>query len=187
MSWGNRVVALMFMATSWACTSNVGPLNPKPNVMVRPDIAPSRLVVDASVKDSFVISHPGAYLDVHVTGWRQSLQNGFGNAFPAGATSGRTLELLQANLSFAPAAASTWGVAAVVAMIRFKARLVDRTGTEVASLAGTAQARELLPTPTGPADEALARNAAEAIEALYEQLSERLIAPPPQGDARASQ
>jgi hypothetical protein len=140
--------------------------------MVAPEKAPVALVLSPAVQDDYVIPSTGSIRDVPVKSWRTTLTSGFQSAFPATGGSGRRLELLEASLSFAPAAVSMNGTAAVVAQIRFKARLFDATGTEVGSLAGTAQARE---ANTSATEGGMTTNAAKAVEAMYEGLAVELF------------
>jgi hypothetical protein len=100
------------------------------------------------------------------------LTAGYQSAFPGAGGPGRQLELLSAELSFGPAAVSQAGTVAVVAMIRFKARVVDASGNELASFAGTVQARE---ANTSTSEDGMTDNAAKAVEALYETLARELL------------
>ncbi len=109
----------------------VGPSSPRPNVMVGPEVVPADLVLDPAIPDNFVIPATASVNQVPVRSWRQTLNTGYHSAFPLPGSSGRQMQLLAAELSFAPAAVSMHGTAAVVASIRFKARLVDSSGAEV--------------------------------------------------------
>lgn len=179
------VLTLMLLATG--CVLNVGPASPHPNVMVHASEAPAALVLAPTIAESFVIPGTGSINQVNVTGWRTTLETGFHNAFPAESGSGRQLELLQAELGFSPRAVGRGGTAAVSANIRFKARLVSRSGEELGVLAGTAQAREAITRPSGMTD-----NASKAVEAMYEMLTEELAkttaseAKPPRSASRSA-
>jgi hypothetical protein len=151
----------------------VGPANPRPNVMMAAGSAPAELRLDESVRDEYVIPGNGSIGEVPVTGWRNTLTRGFRNAFTASEASGPKLQLINADLSFSPAAVSGAGTTvAVTATIRFRARLVDASGAELGALAGTVHAREATAsaTPQGMTD-----NAAKAVEALYEELAAKLV------------
>ena len=126
------------------------------------------LVLGADVKDEFIIPETGSVDEVTVRGWRGTLESGFRNAYPVAGASGRKLELLTAELSFAPAVLSLRGTLAVLAQIRFKARLLDKSGTELGALAGLVEAREVNTVSTVTS---LTDNAAKAVEALYEKLN----------------
>jgi hypothetical protein len=150
----------------------VGPSSPRPNVMVGPEAVPADLVLDPAIPDKFVIPGTASVNQVPVRSWRQTLNTGYHSAFPSPGSAGRRLQLLEAGLSFAPAAVSTYGTAAVIASIRFKARLVDSSGAEVARLAGTVEARE---ANVSPSERGMTDNAMKAVEALYEKLATELL------------
>jgi hypothetical protein len=154
--------------------SNLGvePASPRPNVLVAADKTPSALILAPGITDDFVIPPTGSVHQVPVHGWRQTLDAGFHSAFPAGG-SGRKLELMEAELAFSPAAVGMGGTRAVVATIRFKARLLDASGSELGVVAGTAAAKEADVSPTVPA---MTDNAAKAVESLYEGLTAELLA-----------
>jgi hypothetical protein len=150
----------------------VGPSSPRPNVMVAPEAVPAELVLDPAIPDNFLIPSTASVNQVPVRSWRQTLDTGYHSAFPSPGTSGRRLQLIEAGLSFAPAAVSMRGTAAVIASIRFKARLVDSSGAEVAKLAGTVEARE---ANVSPSEQGMTDNAMKAVEALYEKLAAELL------------
>ena len=150
----------------------VGPASPRPNVIVAPEKAPVSLVLAPTVPDDFVIPDSGSVNEVPVKSWRQTLTAGFQSAFPRGGV-GRRLEILQAELSFGPAAVGRGGTAAVIAQIRFKARLFDETGNEIGALAGTSHARE---ANVSASEAGMTDNATKAVESLYEVLATELIA-----------
>jgi hypothetical protein len=150
----------------------VGPSSPRPNVLIAAEAAPAELVLDAAISDNFVIPATASVNQVPVRSWRQTLGAGYHSAFPSAGSSGRRLELLEAELSFSPAAVSRDGTAAVIASIRFKSRLLDSSGAEVAKLAGTVEAREV---NVRPSEEGMTDNAKKAVEALYEKLAVELL------------
>ena len=149
----------------------VGPASPHPNVILAAAKTPGTLVLGPAVSDNFTVAGTASVNEVPVSGWRSTINTGFRNAFPSAVENGRKLELMQADLSFAPAAVGRGGTAAVVATIRFKARVVDATG-ERGVLAGTVHARE---ANTSASEEGMTDNAAKAIEALYEMLTAELL------------
>jgi hypothetical protein len=149
----------------------VGPATPRPNVAIAPEKRPAKLVLGPAVADAYVVPKTGSVNEVPVRGWRGTLEAGYASAFPAAPT-GRTLTIEEAELSFSPAAAGPGGTAAVYAVIRFKARVVDETGTKGGELAGTAQAREADVSPT---EEGMTDNAAKAVEAMYEVIVAELL------------
>jgi hypothetical protein len=166
------IVAISLLAVGCGKLA-VGPSAPHPNVMVAADAAPAGLVLGAAIADNYTIPKTASVNAVPVKGWRQTLDAGYRSAFPAAGGSGRRVELLEAELGFAPAAVSMAGTAAVIASIRFKARLLDPTGGELAALAGTVEARE---ANVSPSEQGMTDNAKKAVEALYEKLAKELLA-----------
>lgn len=152
----------------------VGPASPRPNVMTASGKGPSELVLGPGVSDEFIIPGGGGIDEVPVRAWRGTLTTGFANAFRASTARGiRKLELVEAQLSFSPLAVDArHHVASVVATIRYKSRLVDGAGNETL-LAGTVHAREPDPSPT---EAGMTDNASKAVEALFEELNEKLLA-----------
>ncbi len=148
----------------------VEPSSPHPNVMLPANKVPGTLVLAPEITENFTIAGNASVNEVPVRGWRSTLTAGFRNAFPSGAEGGPKLELIEANLSFAPAAVGSGGTAAVVATIRFKARVIDRTGER--ALAGTVRARE---ANTSASEAGMTDNASKAVEALYEALAGGLL------------
>jgi len=140
-------------------------------VLIAAARSPSALQLDASILDAYTIPSTASVNAVPVTGWRGTLESGFHSAFP-GASSGRTLQLLQAELSFGAAAVGMGGTAAVRASIRFKARLLDASGKELGAVAGTADAHD---ANTSASEGGMTANASEAVEALYEMLTNEFI------------
>jgi hypothetical protein len=151
----------------------VGPAAPRPNVMLAQDKTPAALVLDPGIADTFVIPGTGSVNSVPVRGWRGTLEAGFRSAFPPGSPTGRKLELIEAELTFAPAAVGFGGTAAVRANIRFKARVLDASGKEIGVLAGNAAARE---ANVSASEAGMTDNASKAVEALYEVLATELLA-----------
>jgi hypothetical protein len=151
---------------------SVGPGSPRPNVIVAPDKVPAAIVLDPAIRDEFVIPGTGSVRDVTVRSWRTTLTTGYQNAFPTAGGSGRRLVLLKADLSFGPAAVSSSGTSAVVAAIRYQARLLDSSGNELGAIAGNAEAREV---NTSPREAAMTDNASKAVDALYEALAANLL------------
>jgi hypothetical protein len=170
----NRVflLAICFVFLTGCWDLSVGPATPKPNVMLAQSQTPSQLVLASSIQDAFTIPSSGSVNSVPVSGWRSTLEYGFHSAFPTGSPDGRRLELLLAELAFGAAGVGMGGTAAVRASIRFKARLLDRSGGELAVLAGTAIARD---ANTSASPEGMTANASQAVEVLYEKLATDLL------------
>jgi hypothetical protein len=154
----------------WDLTVN--PSSPRPNVVLAADKSPAALILAPSIASDFVIPGNGSVNAVTVHGWRQTLDAGFHAAFPAG-PSGRKLELMEAELGFGPAAVGRGGTAAVVATIRYKARVLDAQGNELSVFAGTATARE---ANTAANAQGMTDNAGKAVESLYEGLTTDVLA-----------
>jgi hypothetical protein len=156
------------------CELAVGPASPHPNVVVAADKAPGSLTVAPDILDTFVIPATGAVAPTRVSGWRGTLERGFHAAFPTGGR--RTLEIVGAELSFAPAAVSSDGsavrTAAVRAQIRFKARVISSSGKELGAIAGMVEARE---ANTAAGEAGMTDNASKAVEAMYEYLATDLL------------
>lgn len=172
IAWMGLLVGCVSAMVPAPAQLGVGPASPRPNAIVDPHKAPAALVIATEIPDAFTIPASGSVRDVPVHGWRTTLEAGFKNTY-AQAASGRKLELIAAELSFAPAAVSRGATAAVIAQIRYKARLVGDEGQELGAFAGTVQAREADVTPNEPA---MTANASMAVEAMYEQLSSELVA-----------
>lgn len=152
-------------------TPNVHVGHPQPNIALSAELAPSELKIDSSVPNEFKTPPSSGMMEFPVHDWHQTLTNGFQSAF-SDASSGHQLQLLLADLSFAPNAVTAQGqVRAVRAQIRFKARLVSQTGEELAVIAGTVESRE---ANTQGSDDAMTLNAAYAVESLYEAIAAKL-------------
>jgi hypothetical protein len=165
---GTMVVALL----GAGCVGlSVGPVVPRPNVMVSAEDVPEILVLAPAIVDDFVVPPTVSIGAVSVRGWRRTLIAAYQNAFPRGedSGSGRQLELLSAELSFGRAVSDN---AAVIGMIRFKARVLDAAGKELGNFAGTAKAREVI---TSWSEVGMTDNASQAVEALYETLATELL------------
>lgn len=158
----------------------VGPSTPRPNVLVAQRLAPTSLVLGPAIKDEFLVPATRSVSEVPVQSWRQTLTSGFRNAFPAArGEPGRRLELLEAELSFGPAAVSPQmfdRTTAVYGTIRFKARLLSASGEEEATIAGTVHSREANVSAT---PEGMTESAMNVVEALYERLATDLLSRPP--------
>jgi hypothetical protein len=167
---------VLAVATTGCLFSNhlaVGPASPRPNIAVAPDKAPSALVLAPEIATDFEIKATGSVNAVPVRDWRHTLEAGYKNAFTTPST-GRTLELVSAELAFSPAAVSSHGATmGVVATIRFKARLVDASGKMLGELAGTAAAPE---ADVSPNEEGMTDNASKAVESLFEMITRDLLA-----------
>jgi hypothetical protein len=163
-------IAAMALFGTGCVPLTVGPGSPRPNVIVAAEKLPASLVLDPAILDDFVIPSTGSGSEVTVRSWRTTLTAGYQSAFPTPGTSGRQLVLLKAELSFAPAAVSgggRGGTAAVIAAVRYQAKLLDSSGNELGAIAGNAQAREPNINLREPG---MTDNASKAVDALYEAL-----------------
>jgi hypothetical protein len=149
----------------------VNPASPRPNVVIAADKSPTTLILAPSIPNDYVIPGTGSINEVTVHGWRQTLDAGFHAAF-GGGPSGRKLELMEAELEFKPAAVGQGGTRAVVAAIRYKARVLDAQGQELSVYAGRATARE---ANTAANPQGMTDNASKAVESLYEGLTTELL------------
>lgn len=179
--------ALALLASPLGCAdSTVGPSAPQPNILVPQKLAPASLALGPAIKDEFLIPATRSVSEVPVQSWRQTLTTGFRNAFPAArGEPGRKLELIEAELSFGPAAVSPQmfdRTTAVYGTIRFKARLLSASGEEEAAIAGTVHSREANVSAT---TEGMTESAMKVVEALFERLATDLISRPPPAPAPA--
>ena len=147
--------------------------SPRPNVDLPAGISPTKLDLDASIADAFVIPKTDAVNQVPVTGWRTTLTRGFDSGFKGSSTQ-LVLQLREADLSFGPAALYTGGTAAVYARVRFKSSVIDGAGKEVQRIAGEVVARD---AATSPTPEAMTANASQAVEAMYESIAAKIAEP----------
>lgn len=180
-----RACALALFASLLGCADlTVGPSSPQPNILVPQKLAPASLVLGPAIKDDFLIPATRSVSEVPVQRWRQTLTTGFRNAFPAArGEPGRKLELIEAELSFGPAAVSPQmfdRTTAVYGTIRFKARLLSASGEEEAAIAGTVHSREANVSAT---TEGMTESAMKVVEALYERLATDLVSRPPPAPA----
>lgn len=149
---------------------------PHPNIVSGLDSAPSSLVIGSAVQDVYVVPNSGAIYQTNIFDWRATIQAGFDNGFVAGGH-GLTLEIVRADLSFAPEAVDASGVTrAARAMIRFQARTLDANGTPQQAFAGTVSAREAITDITGTIP---TTNAAEAVEAMFEEIANQFYSSSP--------
>jgi len=172
-----RTLFLMLLFTLGACfhlphpNLRVDPAAPRPNVDLPAAEAPSKLQIDDSIVDQFVIPKSDSVNAVPVSGWRSTLTRGFESGFKGG-SSGLVLQIREAELTFAPAALVGGVTAAARARIRYKASLLDPSGKELVRLSGDADAHDAVTQPQPPA---LTANAAQAVEAMYEKIAAELV------------
>src|SRR5262249_32181194 len=91
-----------------------------------------------------------------------------------GGESHNVLVVREAELTFGPAALSTGGTAAVRATIRFKSSVTDADGRELGRISGEVYARDAATSPTAAA---MTANASQAIEAMYEEIGNKIAHP----------
>ena len=110
---------------------------------------------------------------MQVRGWRGTIVAGFNNTFPGSGKIGRTLEILEAELSFSrvgvPTERSNEGI---VAVIRFNAKIFDKVDNELGTLSGTVFARNIVLTYS---HRDTTENAATAVEQMYETIAKDLL------------
>lgn len=142
--------------------------SPRPNIVSSSASSPSRLVLGPEVLDEFIVPNTGAIYQVNVFEWRATLQAGFEAGFTPGG-SAPALEIIRAELSFAPEAVDARGITrAARAVIRFQARTLDASGAPMEAFSGTANASEAITDISGNIPTV---NAARAVETMYELIA----------------
>lgn len=140
------------------------------------------LVIAPEIPDQFDVPEQNGVTAVPVESWHRSLANGFRNGpgkfFAAGDTSsGLRLVLLEARLDYVPTAmlarGARVGAAAVVARVRYMARLATATGEVI----GRAQG-EVYSTQPWMEMGGSSTTGSEAIEAMYVDLTKKLLRSP---------
>jgi hypothetical protein len=119
--------------------------NPRPNLDLQPTGRSLGLRIAPEVEDAFRATGTGIR-PIRVAEWRQTLKNGFANAFGGafalvaeGEPADLTIEVAEAELRTESAAVSGYyGVVAIRAVVRYKVRLLGRNGEVLYRLAGEA-------------------------------------------------
>jgi hypothetical protein len=182
-------LSLALLSLTAGCTLRAGLTFPHPNVELERSPRHLALKLDGAIRDQFEASFGSGPGPVNVESWRETLANGFRHglapffAAAPGANGGMTLELIETQLSYVPAAVtSAGGVVAVHAQLRYRARLLDAHGQVLQRLAGTALSKE--PVTQG---NHLTRAAGSAVEGLYENIASAFFSDEkPKGAAEAS-
>lgn len=150
-------------------------LNPQPLVVTRPGLSVALEIVNG-VPDQFVIPESNGITPVPVESWHASLTNAFHNSFPPpGAADPNTVhvQITAARLDFIVAGQHVRdGVAltgAAKARIRFAVQFVDAGGGYLDAMTG-----EAVSTATWTNAGGSSQTAAEVIEQMVTQISERL-------------
>ncbi len=151
----------------------VDPASPRPNVDLPSAMSPAAVTLAPGIPDQVVIPKTPSVNAVPVSGWRTTLTRAFENGFKGGSKE-RVLVLREAELTFGPAALGPGGTAAVRAHIRFKSTVADPSGNELIRIFGEVEARDAATVPTA---EAMTANAAQATEAMYEQIAKKILHP----------
>ena len=181
MSNSRRLSAALLAATCSACLA-IGASNPRPNVDLPRSTKVLALQLEPAVSDAFTIPSRAGIRSAEVTGWRQTLQAGFTNAFgssyaPAGkgGKADLTLVIIEADPALVAASYRGSSATAVGCQLRYKAHLLDGTGQELGRSAATVESK----TTTGDIG-ALSEIAGSAVETFYERVSADLFraAPP---------
>ncbi len=169
-----RIAALiLFTIGIWGCSLTVKEVNPVPNIELPSDELNVKLKLDKSIKDEFIIPAKDGTIQVEVTGWRSSLENGFNNGFAeyqSGSEKGDiTLKIKKADLRWIAAAVSSDNRArAFRAVIDYKVDMIDTNNEVIKTLIGTATAMEV---STG----ILEGTVADAVKIMYEDIVVKLF------------
>jgi hypothetical protein len=93
------LVVLGTLMSSCAATTEIGPLDPRPELGPSPELLPARLVMGDAVKDSFDVPTRGRAPEVRVREWRATLERGFRVAMaPGGGGTGSSVRLARVEL-----------------------------------------------------------------------------------------
>jgi len=174
-----RLVTLLVIALAGCITpaqqmeaARVRVLNPQPIVTPPPGLAVG-LVLGTSVPDQFVIPELNGITPVPVEGWRVSLSNAFHNTFQPAQQVAVVVQLNVARLDYLPSGQFARDgrllTGAAKARIRFAVSFLDATGRQVDAMTGEAISTQPWMEMGGSSS-----TAAEAIEVMYAQISERL-------------
>jgi hypothetical protein len=163
--------------------TRVRALSPRPMVDLPKRDAGLELVLGEAVRDSFEYSEPGWITGIPVESWRESLRNGFdagpGKSFAADASASKRFKLAITNAELTWVASAMFarggnvvGPAAMHARVKYTARLESPSGGVIGRLQG-----EAFSTNPWVQQGGTATTAAEALTAMYEEISAKLIAP----------
>lgn len=155
-------------------------LDPRPMVDLPDSQQGMRIEIDGAVRDQFLVPEQNGITPVPVEGWHASLQNGFKNGpgrfYKGDSTDAKAwkLVILSADLDYVPTAmfargVSVVGAAAVVARVRYMARVVAPDGKVAVRDQG-----EVLSTNQWTQAGGSSTTAAEAIAAMYQSISKQL-------------
>jgi hypothetical protein len=157
----------------------VGPVEPRPNVAFAGQTGLSlALELAQEVPGAALVPKTYSTPKTALTGWRTTLNAGFENGFvhafksPRSGSADLRLQLLRADLSWAPVAVSHGNAGASEALVTYRARLLDSAGKELGVAAGTARAK--VPTVQFQDAEGCV---ASAVESAYEEIAEKLLVP----------
>jgi hypothetical protein len=154
--------------------------HPRPNVDLPPSKQSLRLDFGPEVLDAFKAPSRGGVRETEVTEWRTTLARGFQGAFDAsaplvwgGGPADRVLQIVEASLELAPAAVSVYGVVAVTAHVRYKARLLDAQGNVLRRSTRTVSSKRATTDPHGTTTVA-----ADAVASMFEAMAQDLFGEP---------
>jgi hypothetical protein len=170
-SWSLAAVSLTALLFATGCTLSVAAGNPRPNLDLPESQTALALELDPAVRDAFQIPGRSGMNETHVEAWRTTLERGFSNGFRSSfKTDGGkdlVLQVVEAELEFAPTAVTAkGGPVAVEAQIRYKARLVDAQGNVVRRSTGTVASKR----STSKAAE-ITSISESAVESMYEKIA----------------
>ena len=180
MRWLLLAIALSTTALTTGCGGlDVTLVEPRPNVNMVKQTGSLSIAFGAGVKDEFIVPDGNGLPSTEVDHWRASLRNGFINAYKDAFTlapqnGDATIEIQEADLSWAPAAvAGTGTVMAITAQIRYKARLTKDGGKTVIPISGTVESKKAVTRANDASG-----GASNAIESLYEDMTNKFFAAP---------
>ncbi|MFL5347720.1 MAG: hypothetical protein ACJ8AT_23270 [Hyalangium sp.] len=172
-------IALVTWMLAQGCTLAVEQSQPRPNIDLPEKNASLALVMDKGVEDQYEADLDGKH-PVNVTGWRETLQNGFHSGFSSAFKTNAdraelTLQLNEAVLSFAPTSLGRHGgIQAAEAQVRYKARLLDAQGRVLRRSTGTVSSKK-----SATDKEGLTTVASSAVESMYEKIAQDFFSEAP--------
>lgn len=151
------------------CSSSlrVGEFTAKPNINLKKSNQTLGLKIGDGVKDAWQAPGEGGAAALDVSAWTTSLTTAFAVAFEQAFTikqgdSDLVLEVQEADVKLVPGSK---------AQVRYKAKLVDRGGKELALTSGSADSKT-----TCDSGGCVPAVVGSAVETMYEQIAEKLFA-----------
>jgi hypothetical protein len=174
-----RAFLILAVSSSVGCALQVAKSDPKPNVVLaKPSSQVLALRLAEPIGNDLKLSEQeSGSLNVNVHDWRDTLTNGFTNAFrnyfktaPTQGSPDLVLEVTRASLDVTPADVSFLSGNTYQAQLSYQARLLDSKGTAIKIAEHTVRSKIAV-----SADEPMSQIVTSAVEAMYEDLSKRLF------------